>query len=163
MTKKKLKSVFYDVLPTEEKKAAWQTFLEQSSHLQEDPYGKKVWTEYKSLVESKEFIDMMNKAAQLELTLVQLAQMVDPEIALGTIRQDRGNETVEYIIVRAPFTEDGKKRREIRVYVGRVDDARKSIAQLKKDQKFLEEARKKVIEAMREVFSETRKQSKRWL
>jgi hypothetical protein len=161
--KKRLKPVIYDLLPDEERKGAWQSFLELSQHLQKDAYARKVWGEYKSLIDSKEFVEMVNKAAQLELTLVQLAQMNDPELTIGTIKQDRGSEVVEYVIVRSPFIEPGKKRKEVRVYLGRLDEMKKSLAQLRKDPKFIEMARQKVLDEMTKVFKETQKNTKRWL
>jgi hypothetical protein len=163
MNKKKLKSVFSELLPNEERKAAWQTFMEQTEHLQKDPYANKVWNKYKSLVESEEFKHTMSKAAQLELTLTQLHQMSEAELTIGTIKQDRGNEIVEYVIVRCPFTEEGKKRKEVRVYMGRMDDIRKTVAQLKRDPKFLQEARDRVMTAMKTAFMETQKNTKKWV
>jgi hypothetical protein len=163
MYKKKLKSVFSELLPTEERKAAWQTFMEQTKHLLEDPYGSRIWGTYKSLTESREFLDLVIKAAQLELTLTQLHQMNDPELTIGSIKQSRGSEIVEYVIVRSPFIEPGKKRKEVRVYLGRLDEMKKSLAQLRKDPKFHEMAKQKVLDEMTKVFKETQKNTKRCL
>lgn len=157
MSDKRTKGVFLELLPTSEKRAAWESFMleldkgtwEQSSCHYKDYQHLK--GQYHELLKEKPLSDKLNELASLEERLIQYHCLIDPQVIIGLLNQKRNNDTVTYVIARSPFYTPGIQRREIRVYMGRLDEYNgKSIDELEKDPKFIVDAKEKIIAAMLE-------------
>ncbi len=147
--KKRTRGVFHELLPTTEKRAAWESFaLEFPSS---DDKLKQLLHDYYTLSNDSTFLDYIRKLSALEYKIIQYYCMNDPEITLSPLRQHRGGTEVEYVVARAPFIEQGKVRPEIRVYVGRADELKQTINELYKNKTFMKMAKQKVVEAMQQA------------
>lgn len=157
MADKRVRGVFLELLPTNETRAAWETFIldiegdDEDSRLKKNKEIAALKKEYNKLIEDNDFLDKLHELAEVEKKLIQQHCYIEPDITIGYLKQKRNNETVTYILGRSPFYTPDVKRREMRIYLGRLDDFdNKSIDELKKEKPFMENAKIQIIKAMKE-------------
>jgi hypothetical protein len=88
----------------------------------------------------------------LETKMIQTRCIIDTVVKLGMINQKRGGSETSYIIARAPFYNPENVKAEIRVYLGKTEEIGRSLEELSRDQKFMDDAEKQIVRAMKEVM-----------
>jgi hypothetical protein len=161
---KRTRGVFAELKETSDKKAAWDSFVYELTH--ETPtiyYSKhfksllndldKLSNDYQDLIKEKDFQKTLSNLSAIEEKMLQIHCFFDAPLTFGTLLQNRTLEPTLYVIVRAPFPVPDVKRKEIRVYLGKLTDYNgKTIKQLEMDESFVEFARGKVRQAMLDII-----------
>jgi hypothetical protein len=161
---KRTRGVFSELTETSDRKAAWDSFIYELT--QETPtiyYTKhfksllsdldKLSNDYQDLIKDKDFQKTLSKLTSIEEKMLQIHCFFDAPLTFGTLLQNRTLEPTLYVIVRAPFPVPEVKRKEIRVYLGKLSDYDgKTIKDLEMDNSFVEFARGKVRQAMLDII-----------
>lgn len=156
-----------ELLETKDKKSAFQVFLESEKLDMRLMMGENEITktrkstlseyinnrnEYKELIEDRNNLELFNKMRLLETKMVQARCLIDTKVKLSMINQKRGGSETSYIIARAPFYNPDNVKAEIRVYLGKTEDIGRSVEELSRDIKFMDNAEQQIVSAMKEVM-----------
>ena len=162
-----IKGIMTDILETKDKKGAFEVFLEgenidmrllsgggEVEQIRNQAFTKylNAKNEYKSIVENKNNIDLFNRMKELEILIVQSRSIIATVTKLSMINQKRGGSETSYIIARAAFFNPDNVKAEIRVYLGKTEEIGRSVEELSKDPKFMDEAERQIVNAMKEVM-----------
>jgi hypothetical protein len=166
-----IKGIMTEILETKGKKSAFKVFLEGdnidlkllSGGGEIDQIRNQVFTkylnaksEYKSIVDNKDNITLFNRMKELETLIVQSRSIINTVTKLSMINQNRGGSETSYIIARAPFFNPDNVKAEIRVYLGKTEEIGRSIEELSKDHKFMDDAERQIVNAMKEVMEKSK-------
>jgi len=156
-----LKGVISDLVEKKDKKSAFDIFLSEPpfNNIEEiDPsdlskFQKKAMIlfsdsigQYKALLEK--YNHVFENMADYEKKMIQLRNILFPVVKLTLVKQQRGNEEVQYVVARAPFYNPNIKKPEIRVYLGKSEDFDADIENLSKDKAFMKKAEEQIVHAM---------------
>jgi hypothetical protein len=167
MKENQLKGIMTELLETKGRKSAFQIFLEsekidmnllrgdseipltRSSMFSNYLLFKK---EYKNIINDEAVKELFERMRLLETKMIQTRCMIDTVVKLGMINQKRGGSETSYIIARAPFYNPDNVKAEIRVYLGKTEEIGRTLEELSRDQKFMYDAEKQIVRAMKEVM-----------
>ena len=110
---------------------------------------------YARIIRSQEFKDLMQEMADLETSIIQARCALVSNVKLTPVNQKRGGSETNYIVARANFYNPDNVKAEIRVYLGKAEEIGRSIEELSKDHKFMEDAEKLIVLAMKEVMDKS--------
>lgn len=165
-----IKGIMTDILETKGKKSAFEVFLEgENINLRSMSGGGEVEqirnlvftkylnakNEYQSIINNKDNINLLNRMKELETLIVQSRSIISTVTKLSMINQNRGGSETSYIIARAPFYNPDNVKAEIRVYLGKTEEIGRSIEELSKDHKFMDDAERQIVNAMKEVMEKS--------
>ncbi len=151
-------------METNDRKAAWDSFVYELTQEVPTIYYTKHFksllsdldnlsNDYQEIINDKDFQKTLSKLSSLEEKMLQIHCFLDAPLTFGTLLQNRTLEPTLYVIVRAPFPVPDVKRKEIRVYLGKLTDYNgKTLKDLEMDQSFIEFARGKVRQAMLDII-----------
>ena len=160
-----------EILETKGKKSAFKVFLEgdnidlkllsgggEIEQIRNQVFTKylNAKSEYKSIVDNKDNITLFNRMKELETLIVQSRSIINTVTKLSMINQNRGGSETSYIIARAPFFNPDNVKAEIRVYLGKTEEIGRSIEELSKDHKFMDDAERQIVNAMKEVMEKSK-------
>jgi hypothetical protein len=166
-----IKGIMTDILETKGKKSAFKVFLEgdnidlkllsgggEIEQIRNQVFTKylNAKSEYKSIVDNKDNITLFNRMKELETLIVQSRSIINTVTKLSMINQNRGGSETSYIIARAPFFNPDNVKAEIRVYLGKTEEIGRSIEELSKDHKFMDDAERQIVNAMKEVMEKSK-------
>ena len=93
--------------------------------------------------------DKLNYLAKLEELILQMRAMENlVEIKLSIVRDD-------YVYARSPFLRIGSSTKDLRIIVGKTDSLGNDLEKLEKDDVFMERAKRKMKESMKEMIVKT--------
>ena len=156
-----------DILETKGKKSAFEVFLEgeninlkllsgsgEVEQIRNQVFNKylNAKNEYQSIIDNKDNINLFNRMKELETLIVQSRSIIGTVTKLSMINQNRGGSETSYIIARAPFFNPDNVKAEIRVYLGKTEEIGRTIEDLSKDTKFMDEAERQIVNAMKDVM-----------
>ena len=156
-----------DILETKGKKSAFEVFLEgeninlkllsgsgEVEQIRNQAFNKylNAKNEYQSIIDNKDNINLFNRMKELETLIVQSRSIIGTVTKLSMINQNRGGSETSYIIARAPFFNPDNVKAEIRVYLGKTEEIGRTIEDLSKDTKFMDEAERQIVNAMKDVM-----------
>ena len=162
-----------DILETKDRKSAFDVFLEGdninlkslSGGGEVEQIRNQVFTnylsaknEYKNIINNPGNIQLFNKMKELETLIVQSRSIISSPTKLSMINQKRGGSETSYIIARASFYNPDNIKAEIRVYLGKTDEIGRSVEELSRDTKFMGDAEKQIVKAMKEVMEKNQVQ-----
>lgn len=165
-----IKGIMTEILETKDKKSAFEVFLEgdqidmrlltgqgQVEQIRNETYSKylKAKKEYTEIIKDQSNITLFDKMKQLEIIIAQSRSILSTVTKLSMINQKRGGSETSYIIARAPFFNPDNVKAEIRVYLGKTEEIGRSIEELSKDAKFMDDAERQIVSAMREVLEKS--------
>jgi hypothetical protein len=159
MSKIKISGIFKKLLGTVTKKPDWEIFehnvLKGITSTKNKTEIKTLIEEYKSIILDEEFQDKLQKLADLEYVILQKRCTLSEKIVLGVLKNERFGAQANYLIARAPFPHKDKKRDEMRVYLGRMDELNfKTVQDAYDDENFMSYARKTVKDEMLKILAE---------
>ena len=165
-----LRSVFTNIAEARERRAYYDVFLNDSIKIIEDVKSSKdkslidrgqllgnyeEWLkEYESMVHDAKFEIYLQRLRNLEIAILMYRSLAFPTISIGEMKRNRGNSEKSYAFVRAPFYAPDNIKNEIRVYMGSLDDYKKTIDELKFDTKFLDKCEIELKKAMEQKLEE---------
>jgi hypothetical protein len=167
MKENQLKGIMTELLETKGRKSAFQIFLESEkidmNLLRGDseiPLTRSSMfsnyllfrNEYKNIIKDEAVRELFERMRLLETKMIQTRCMIDTVVKLGMINQKRGGSETSYIIARAPFYNPDNVKAEIRVYLGKTEEIGRSLEELSRDPKFMDDAEKQIVRAMKEVM-----------
>lgn len=160
-----LRGVFANIAEARERRAYYDVFLKDSIKVIEDIKSSKdnLWIdreqllvgyeewlkEYESKVHDSKFELYLQRLRNLEIAILMYRSLAFPTISIGEMKMNRGNSEKSYAYARVSFYAPDNIKNEIRVYMGSMDDYKKTIDQLKLDTEFLDKCEielKKVME-----------------
>ena len=156
-----------EILETKGKKSAFEVFLEgeninlkllsgsgEVEQIRNQVFNKylNAKNEYQSIIDNKDNINLFNRMKELETLIVQSRSIIGTVTKLSMINQNRGGSETSYIIARAPFFNPDNVKAEIRVYLGKTEEIGRTIEDLSKDTKFMDEAERQIVNAMKDVM-----------
>ena len=160
-----------DILETKDRKSAFDVFLkgeninmkllsgggevEQIRNLAFTNY-LAAKTEYKNIINNPDNNKLFNRMKELETLIIQSRSIISSPTKLSMINQKRGGSETSYIIARASFYNPDNVKAEIRVYLGKTEDIGRSVQELSRDTKFMEDAEKQLVLAMKEVMEKNK-------
>jgi hypothetical protein len=162
-----IKGIMTDILETKGKKSAFEVFLEgeninlkllsgsgEVDQIRNQVFNKylNAKNEYQSIIDDKDNINLFNRMKELETLIVQSRSIIGTVTKLSMINQNRGGSETSYIIARAPFFNPDNVKAEIRVYLGKTEEIGRTIEDLSKDTKFMDEAERQIVNAMKDVM-----------
>jgi len=162
-----IKGIMTDILETKGKKSAFEVFLEgeninlkllsgsgEVEQIRNQVFNKylNAKNEYQSIIDNKDNINLFNRMKELETLIVQSRSIIGTVTKLSMINQNRGGSETSYIIARAPFFNPDNVKAEIRVYLGKTEEIGRTIEDLSKDTKFMDEAERQIVNAMKDVM-----------
>ena len=162
-----IKGIMTDILETKGKKSAFEVFLEgenidikllsgsgEVEQIRNQVFSKylNAKNEYQSIIDNKDNINLFNRMKELETLIVQSRSIIGTVTKLSMINQNRGGSETSYIIARAPFFNPDNVKAEIRVYLGKTEEIGRTIDDLSKDTKFMDEAERQIVNAMKDVM-----------
>jgi hypothetical protein len=168
-----IKGIMTDILETKDRKSAFDVFLEgENINLKSLSGGgeveqirNQVFTnylsaknEYKNIINSPGNIELFNRMKELETLIVQSRSIISSPIKLSMINQKRGGSETSYIIARASFYNPDNIKAEIRVYLGKTEEIGRSVEELSRDARFMDDAEKQIVNAMKEVMDKNQVQ-----
>jgi hypothetical protein len=168
-----IKGIMTDILETKDKKSAFDVFLEgENINLKLLSGGGEVEqirnqaftnylaakTEYKNIVNNPDNNKLFNRMKELETLIVQSRSIISSPTKLSMINQKRGGSETSYIIARASFYNPDNVKAEIRVYLGKTDEIGRSVEELSRDTRFMDDAEKQIVKAMKEVMEKNQVQ-----
>ena len=166
-----IKGIMTEILETKDRKSAFDVFLQGenielrllSSSGEVEQIRNQVYTnylsaknEYKNLINNPENIKLFNRMKELETLIVQSRSIISSQTKLSMINQKRGGSETSYIIARASFFNPDNIKAEIRVYLGKTDEIGRSLEELSRDTKFMDDAEKQLVLAMKEVMEKNK-------
>jgi hypothetical protein len=165
-----LRSVFTNIAEARERLAYYDVFLKDSIKVVEEvKYSKdKSWIdrekllegyeewlkEYDSMVHDPNFETYLQRLRNLEIAILMYRSLAFPTISIGEMKLNRGNSEKSYAYVRAPFYSPDNTKNEIRVYMGSMDDYKKTVEQLRLDTEFLEKCEVELKTVMTQKLEE---------
>jgi hypothetical protein len=165
-----LRSVFTNIAEARERLAYYDVFLKDSIKVVEEvKYSKdKSWIdrekllegyeewlkEYDSMVHDPNFETYLQRLRNLEIAILMYRSLAFPTISIGEMKLNRGNSEKSYAYVRAPFYSPDNIKNEIRVYMGSMDDYKKTVEQLRLDTEFLEKCEVELKTVMTQKLEE---------
>lgn len=162
-----IKGVMTEILETKDKKSAFEVFLHGedlnlsvlSDNSKLGQIRNQVFTQYKNakevykeLTTDPKNIELFTKIRDLEVQISQARSILGSTVKLSMINQKRGGSETSYIIARASFYNPDNVKAEIRVYLGKTEEIGRSIEELSRDIKYMENAELQIVEAMNEVL-----------
>lgn len=162
-----------EILESKDRKSAFDVFLEGeniqlrllSGVGEVEQIRNQVYTnylsaknEYKNIINNPENIQLFNRMKELETLIVQSRSIISSPTKLSMINQKRGGSETSYIIARASFYNPDNIKAEIRVYLGKTEEIGRSVEELSRDIKFMEDAEKQLVKAMKEVMDKNQVQ-----
>jgi hypothetical protein len=162
-----------DILETKYRKSAFDVFLEgENINLKLLSGGGEVEqirnqaftnylaakTEYKNIVNNPDNNKLFNRMKELETLIVQSRSIISSPTKLSMINQKRGGSETSYIIARASFYNPDNVKAEIRVYLGKTEEIGRSVEELSRDTRFMDDAEKQIVKAMKEVMEKNQVQ-----
>lgn len=168
-----IKGIMTDILETKDRKSAFDVFLEgENINLKSLSGGgeveqirNQVYTnylsaknEYKNIINNPGNIQLFNKMKELETLIVQSRSIISSPTKLSMINQKRGGSETSYIIARASFYNPDNIKAEIRVYLGKTEEIGRSVEELSRDTRFMDDAEKQIVKAMKEVMEKNQVQ-----
>ncbi len=166
-----IKGIMTELLETKDRKSAFDVFLEgeqidlrsltgsgEVDKIRNETYSKyqEAKNEYIGLLNDKNNIALFEKMKHLETIIAQSRSILGTVTKLSMINQKRGGSETSYVIARAPFFNPENVKAEIRVYLGKTEEMGKSIEELSRDPKFMDEAESLIVKAMKEVLTKTK-------
>lgn len=166
-----IKGIMTEILETKDKKSAFEVFLEgdhidmrllngqsQVEQIRNETFSKylKAKKEYTDIINDQNNISLFEKMKQLETIIAQSRSILSTVTKLSMINQKRGGSETSYIIARAPFFNPDNVKAEIRVYLGKAEEIGRTIDELSSDPKFMDEAERQIVSAMKEVLEKTK-------
>ena len=168
-----IKGIMTDILETKDRKSAFDVFLkgeninmkllsgggevEQIRNLAFTNY-LAAKTEYKNIVNNPDNNKLFNRMKELETLIVQSRSIISSPTKLSMINQKRGGSETSYIIARASFYNPDNVKAEIRVYLGKTEEIGRSVEELSRDTRFMDDAEKQIVKAMKEVMEKNQVQ-----
>lgn len=165
-----LRSVFTNIAEARERRAYYDVFLKDSLKIVEEVKSSKdkLWIErepllegyeewlkeYDSMVHDSKFEIYLQRLRNLEIAILMYRSLAFPTISIGEMKMNRGNSEKSYAFARAPFYAPDNIKNEIRVYMGSMDDYKKTIDELKFDTKFLDRCEIELKKAMEQKLDE---------
>ena len=162
-----------DILETKDRKSAFDVFLEGeninmkllSGGGEVEQIRNQAFTnylaaknEYKNIVNNPDNNKLFNRMKELETLIVQSRSIISSPTKLSMINQKRGGSETSYIIARASFYNPDNVKAEIRVYLGKTDEIGRSVEELSRDTRFMDDAEKQIVKAMKEVMEKNQVQ-----
>lgn len=156
-----------DILETKDRKSAFDVFLEgenielrllsgggEVEQIRNQVYKNYLAAkiEYKNIINNPENNKLFNRMKELETFIVQSRSIISSPTKLSMINQKRGGSETSYIIARASFYNPDNIKAEIRVYLGKTEEIGRSVEELSKDTRFMDDAEKQLVKAMKEVM-----------
>lgn len=138
-----IEGVFIGIVESQEKKAAFNVFIETNRAKDDNPVINTLVDAYQRTVENNQRI-IEKLAAQEEIILQTRCRENLKTIKIAVIR--------EYIYARSPFYRRDKKAKDIRVI---VDKAEFWNDDLVNDEEFMTKAKEKVLQAMDKEIEKT--------
>ena len=166
-----IKGIMTDILETKDRKSAFDVFLEgENINLKLLSGGGEVEqirnqaftnylaakNEYKNIVNNPDNNKLFNRMKELETLIIQSRSIISSPTKLSMINQKRGGSETSYIIARASFYNPDNVKAEIRVYLGKTEDIGRSVQELSRDARFMEDAEKQLVLAMKEVMEKNK-------
>jgi hypothetical protein len=165
-----LRSVFTNIAEARERRAYYDVFLMDSLMIVEEVKSSKdkswidreqllegyeKWLkEYESMVHDSKFEIYLQRLRNLEIAILMYRSLAFPTISIGEMKMNRGNSEKSYVFARAPFYAPDNIKNEIRVYMGSMDDYKKTIEELKFDTRFLDRCEIELKKAMEQKLDE---------
>ena len=168
-----IKGIMTDILETKDRKSAFDVFLEgENINLKLLSGGGEVEqirnqaftnylaakTEYKNIVNNPDNNKLFNRMKELETLIVQSRSIISSPTKLSMINQKRGGSETSYIIARASFYNPDNVKAEIRVYLGKTEEIGRSVEELSRETRFMDDAEKQIVKAMKEVMEKNQVQ-----
>ena len=168
-----IKGIMTDILETKDRKSAFDVFLEgENINLKLLSGGGEVEqirnqaftnylaakNEYKNIINNPENNKLFNRMKELETLIVQSRSIISSPTKLSMINQKRGGSETSYIIARASFYNPDNVKAEIRVYLGKTEEIGRSVEELSRDTRFMDDAEKQIVKAMKEVMEKNQVQ-----
>lgn len=162
-----------DILETKDRKSAFDVFLEgeninlkslsgsgEVEQIRNEVYSNylSAKNEYKNLINNPENNKLFNRMKELETLIVQSRSIISSPTKLSMINQKRGGSETSYIIARASFYNPDNIKAEIRVYLGKTEEIGRSVEELSRDTRFMDDAEKQIVKAMKEVMEKNQVQ-----
>lgn len=148
---KTIDGVFIDIVGTPEEISSYEQFLNQGKDLKSSKSLKNVTKVYEKAVKDNK--DLFEKLASLEEIIMQMRIRENLSgIKLSLVR--------EYIYARVPFYRVGKKSKDVRVIVDKVDmypGSEENLNILSGNKDFMERAKTKLLEVIDEEINENLK------
>lgn len=148
---KNVNGAFLELLPTTKKPSAWEIF--QTKTESKDSYQQyelnKLKEEYDELLNDEPFLNKLKLLAEKEIEIIQHHCIQNLQIIIGEFNQQRNGGITPYIIARAPFYVNNQDRREMRIYLDKLEEG-KTIEDLRNDETFVNNAKIKMRKAMME-------------
>ena len=171
MKQRKIKGVINEILKSKDKRSSFEIFLneevslanlnhsnpvDESMVIRKSVYKKYLVAieAYKSILKDPANIALFNKMKNLETYISNSRSIIDTNIKLSEVNQNRGKSDISYIVARAPFYIPDNLKAEIRVYLGKKEEIGKEVDKLSKDQKFLDHAEVQIVHAMKEILDQ---------
>ena len=168
-----IKGIMTDILETKDRKSAFDVFLEgENINLKLLSGGGEVEqirnqaltnylaakNEYKNIINNPENNKLFSRMKELETLIVQSRSIISSPTKLSMINQKRGGSETSYIIARASFYNPDNVKAEIRVYLGKTEEIGRSVEELSRDTRFMDDAEKQIVKAMKEVMEKNQVQ-----
>lgn len=168
-----IKGIMTDILETKDRKSAFDVFLEGeninlkllSSGGEVEQIRNQAFTnylaaknEYKNIINNPENNKLFSRMKELETLIVQSRSIISSPTKLSMINQKRGGSETSYIIARASFYNPDNVKAEIRVYLGKTEEIGRSVEELSRDTRFMDDAEKQIVKAMKEVMEKNQVQ-----
>ena len=162
-----------EILETKDRKSAFDVFLEGeninmkllSGGGEVEQIRNQAFTnylaaknEYKNIVNNPDNNKLFNRMKELETLIVQSRSIISSPTKLSMINQKRGGSETSYIIARASFYNPDNVKAEIRVYLGKTEEIGRSVEELSRDTRFMDDAEKQIVKAMKEVMEKNQVQ-----
>jgi hypothetical protein len=166
-----IKGIMTEILETKDRKSAFDVFLEGenielrllSGGGEVEQIRNQVYTnylaakyEYKNIIKNPGNIEVFKRMKELETLIVQSRSIISSPTKLSMINQKRGGSETSYIIARASFYNPDNIKAEIRVYLGKTEEIGRSVEELSRDTKFMDDAEKQLVLAMKEVMEKNK-------
>jgi len=168
MKSNQIKGVFNEIIESPNRKSAYNVFLSTENipatsinkipSISNDRVAtlnllRRTKDKYNSIITSEAFKNMMNELADLETTIIQARNILVTDVKLTLLHQERGGCVSDYVVARANFYNPNNVKAEIRVYLGKANEIGRSIQELSLDSKFMANAEKQLVLAMKEIIN----------
>lgn len=145
---KTIDGVFIDIVGTTEEISSYERFLNQGKNLKSSKGLKNITKLYEKMIKDNK--DRFEKLASLEEIIMQMRIRENlAGIKLSLVR--------EYVYARVPFYRVGKKSKDVRVIVDKVDmypGAEENLNILSGNKEFMDKAKTKLLEAIDNEITE---------
>ncbi|MBN8837675.1 MAG: hypothetical protein J0I09_10465 [Sphingobacteriia bacterium] len=171
MKENQIKGVIVEIVETKDRKSAFDIFTDSENIDMRVMMGEseialmrnqifssylKAREDYKKIIKDPKVKELLARMSELETEIIQGRCALATVTKLGMINQKRGGSETSYIIARAPFYNPDNVKAEIRVYLGKASEIGRPIEELSRDSKFMDEAERQIVKAMKEVMDKRR-------